>query len=94
MQYHRSKPCKNVRQPLSNCAIAGVDPEAPAQADNGRPAGLVRYLSDFLGMILLSAGRHAVSLRGFSGELRWVMCRDLHRGARLFALLMVYLTVV
>jgi hypothetical protein len=79
------------------CAIAGVVPEAPAQADNGWQAHLVHYLLDSLrgpsqhdrpasrpspAPVLSWDGFQNCSKGGVSGEQQWLRLRSLPRGAR------------
>ncbi len=86
-------------------AIAGVGPEAPAQADNGRQAHLVLYLFDSLrgpsqhdrpasrpspAPVLSGDGFQSCS-KGVSGEQQWLRLRSLTRGARPLLLLIIFL---
>ncbi len=92
---------------FSACAIAGVVPEAPAQADNGRQAHLVDCLFDSLrghSQHDRPASRPSpapvVSWNGFQscnkevrGEQQWLR-RRLTRGARPLLLFIIFLAVL
>ncbi len=82
---------------MDYCAIAGVVPEAPAQADTGRQPHLVHYLFDCLrrpsqhdrpasrpspAPVLTKDGFQSCRKGGVSGEQRWLRLRSLPRGAR------------
>ena len=98
---------ENELQLFSGCAIAGVLPETPAQADNGRQAHLVHYLFDSLRgpsqhdrpasrpspAPVLSRNRNGSqsSSKGVSGEQQWLRLCSLPRGARPLLLLIIFL---